>query len=104
MKAALRWGANINCQNAQGQTPLHYLFAYPIFHEKYKHSFAVNDRTLVCKHIKTAESTKQFTEIQERFDYNTDFGHKYEELAAYLISKGADDCVQNEHGYTCYNA
>lgn len=56
IKATLRWGANINAQNTQGQTPLHYLFAY-----------------------------------------------KYEELAAYLISKGADDSIQNEHGYTCYD-
>jgi len=28
IKAALRWGADINVQNKQGQTPIHYLFAY----------------------------------------------------------------------------
>ena len=56
IKVALRWGANINDQNKQGQTALHYLFAY-----------------------------------------------KYENLAAYLISKGADDTLQNEFGYTCYD-
>eukprot|EP01083_Nonionella_stella_P119716 358089_1 len=56
IKVALRWGANINEQNKQGQTALHYLFAY-----------------------------------------------KYENLAAYLISKGADDTIQNEFGYTCYD-
>jgi len=56
IKVALRWGASINEQNKQGQTALHYLFAY-----------------------------------------------KYENLAAYLISKGADDTVQNEFGYTCYD-
>jgi len=56
IKAALRWGADINVQNKQGQTPTHYLFAY-----------------------------------------------KYEELAAYLISKGADDTIQNQFGYTCYD-
>lgn len=56
IKAALRWGAEINIQNKQGQTPLHYLFAY-----------------------------------------------KYEELAAYLISKGSDDTIQNQFGYTCYD-
>jgi len=56
IKVALRWGANINEQNKQGQTALHYLFAY-----------------------------------------------KYENLAAYLISKGADDTLQNEFGYTCYD-
>jgi len=56
IKASLRWGADINVQNKQGQTPIHYLFAY-----------------------------------------------KYEELAAYLISKGADDTIQNQFGYTCYD-
>merc|ERR1719204_253835 len=56
IKVALRWGATINEQNHQGQTALHYLFAY-----------------------------------------------KYENLAAYLISKGADDTLQNEFGYTCYD-
>lgn len=56
MKVALRWGADINGQNKQGQTALHYLFAY-----------------------------------------------KYENLAAYLISKGSDDTIQNEFGYTCYD-
>eukprot|EP01084_Bolivina_argentea_P061657 112712_1 len=56
IKIALRWGGRINEQNKQGQTALHYLFAY-----------------------------------------------KYENLAAYLISKGADDTIQNEFGYTCYD-
>ena len=56
IKVALRWGADINAQNKQLQTPLHYLFAY-----------------------------------------------KYEELAAYLISKGADDTIQNQFGYSCYD-
>ena len=56
IKLALRWRANINLQNNQGQTPLHYLFTY-----------------------------------------------KYENLAAYLISKGNDDSIQNEFGYTCYD-
>jgi len=31
------------------------------------------------------------------------FAFKYEELAAYLISKGADDTLQNSFGYTCYD-
>merc|ERR1712204_50740 len=56
MKVALRWGADINGKNKQGQTALRYLFAY-----------------------------------------------KYENLAAYLISKGSDDTIQNEFGYTCYD-
>ena len=56
IKLALRCKANINLQNNEGQTPLHYLFAY-----------------------------------------------KYENLAAYLILKGADDTIQNEFGYTCYD-
>ena len=31
------------------------------------------------------------------------FAYKYENLAAYLISKGADDTIQNDFGYTCYD-
>merc|ERR550534_3290339 len=56
IKTALRYGADINSQNKQGQTALHYCFAF-----------------------------------------------KYEELAAYLISKGADDTIHNSFGYTCYD-
>ncbi|XXQ36773.1 Ankyrin repeat domain-containing protein [Plasmodiophora brassicae] len=55
VKACLRWGADINQQNKQGQTPLHYCLAY-----------------------------------------------KYDDLASYLISKGADDTVVNNFGLTCY--
>eukprot|EP01083_Nonionella_stella_P088864 247905_1 len=56
IKTCLRWRSNINIQNKDGNTPLHYLFAY-----------------------------------------------KYEELAAYLISKGAKDSIHNKFGLTCYD-
>ncbi len=54
-KLCLRWGAKVNQQNLQGQTPLHFCFAY-----------------------------------------------HYDELGAYLISKGADDTMLNYFGWTCY--
>jgi len=56
IKTCLRYGGDVNFQNKQGQTALHFCFAY-----------------------------------------------KYEELAAYLISKGAEDTIQNSFGYTCYD-
>lgn len=56
VKVCLRWGANINSTNKQGQTPLHFCFAY-----------------------------------------------NYDKVAAYLISKGADDTKLNHFGYSCYD-
>jgi len=56
VKVCLRWGADINAQNAQGQTPLHFVFAY-----------------------------------------------NYDQVGAYLISKGAKDTVLNFFGYSCYD-
>ena len=56
LKLCLRWGADFNAQNHQGQTPLHYCFAY-----------------------------------------------KYDDLGAYLISKGADDSLMNFFGWVCYD-
>lgn len=29
--------------------------------------------------------------------------YHYDELAVYLRSKGADDTIQNNYGYTCYD-
>lgn len=55
IKVCLRWGANLNGQNNEGQTALHFLFNY-----------------------------------------------HYQELGAYLISKGADDTICNHFGYNCY--
>ena len=31
------------------------------------------------------------------------FAYKYDELAAYLIAKGARDDIDNVHGMTCYD-
>ncbi len=54
-KLCLRWGAKVNQQNLQGQTPLHFCFAY-----------------------------------------------HYDELGAYLISKGGDDTILNYFGWSPY--
>jgi hypothetical protein len=56
VKICLRYGADINATNLQGNTPLHYLFAY-----------------------------------------------NYDSLAAYLISKNANDAKLNYFGYSCYD-
>eukprot|EP00466_Bigelowiella_natans_P003165 jgi/Bigna1/52930/estExt_Genewise1Plus.C_130129 len=55
IKVCLRWGANLNAQNMEGQTPLHFLFNY-----------------------------------------------HYEDLGSYLISKGADDSICNNFGFSPY--
>jgi len=55
IKVCLRWGANLNAQNTEGQTPLHFLFNY-----------------------------------------------HYEDLGSYLISKGADDSICNNFGFSPY--
>ena len=56
VKTLLRWGCDVNAQNYQGNTALHYCFAY-----------------------------------------------HFDPLAAYLISKGADDRKLNYFGLSCYD-
>ena len=56
VKTLLRWGCDVNAQNYQGNTALHYCFAY-----------------------------------------------HFDPLAAYLISKGADDRKLNFFGLSCYD-
>ena len=34
--------------------------------------------------------------------FQSAFGYGFDELGEYLISKGADDSLQNAHGLTCY--
>ena len=88
-KLCLRKGSNINKQNLNGQTCLHYAFGYG-FGELIE-VFIVIIILFLSLHIISSRAT-----IHSIAFCRTD------DLGEYLITKGADDSIVNVDGLTCY--